>query len=148
MNPELRELYQEVILSHSKRPHNFGDLPDATGSSEGYNPLCGDRVKVFVKEENGQITSIRFQGVGCAISQASASLMTDAVQGKSVSEAEAMFESFHRMLTQGDTPADFEDTDLAALAGVHEHPVRIKCAALAWHAAKAALHGENSTSTE
>jgi nitrogen fixation NifU-like protein len=138
---ELSELYQELILDHNRRPRNFGTLPDANRSAEGYNPLCGDRLKVFVKLEGDRIAGISFEGSGCAISKASASLMTDAVKGQTVGDAHALFDRVHTMLTLPlDRAVDESGIGkLAVLSGVREFPVRIKCASLAWHTLKAAL---------
>jgi nitrogen fixation NifU-like protein len=148
---ELRELYQEVILDHNRRPRNFHALPDANRRAEGFNPLCGDRLTLFLKVEDEVIRDAAFQGSGCAISKASASLLTDAVKGRTVSEAAALFERFHRMVTSApDSVEDFSDLGkLAVLAGVREFPVRVKCASLAWHTLKAALEAKAETvSTE
>jgi nitrogen fixation NifU-like protein len=145
---DLSDLYQEVILDHNKRPRNFGVLDAPTHHAEGYNPLCGDRLHLFVKVDGETISDVRFQGSGCAISKASASLMTDALKGHSVSEARELFERFHRMVT---TPPDVPVEDLGKLsvfAGVREFPVRVKCASLAWHTLKAALAREEKASTE
>ncbi len=148
MNPELRDLYQDVILSHSKRPHNFGKLEDATQTSHGYNPLCGDNIRVFVKRVGDRLESVTFEGTGCAISTASASIMTDMMRGLTVAEAETLVEEFKSLVTAGTVADSFEDSDASALAGVHEYPVRIKCATLAWNAIAAAIHGKNETTTE
>ena len=140
---DLTDLYQEVILDHNRRPRNFGTLPDATAVAQGHNPLCGDRLSLYVKVEGHRIAGIAFEGSGCAISKASASLMTDAVKGQSLAEVFALFDRVHAMLT---TPIG-QDVDeaavgkLAALAGVREFPVRVKCASLAWHTLKSALTG-------
>jgi nitrogen fixation NifU-like protein len=145
---DLSDLYQEVILDHNKRPRNFGVLDAPTHHAEGYNPLCGDRLKLFVKVDGETISDVRFEGSGCAISKASASLMTDALKGHSVAEARQLFERFHRMVT---TPPDLPVEDLgklSVLAGVREFPVRVKCASLAWHTLKAALEREEKASTE
>jgi nitrogen fixation NifU-like protein len=145
---ELSDLYQEVILDHNRRPRNFRVLDDATHQAEGYNPLCGDRLNLFVRVEGGVIADIGFQGSGCAISKASASLMTDSLKGRPIDEARALFERFHRMVT---TPPDIAVEDmgkLSALAGVREFPVRIKCASLAWHTLKAALERAVRATTE
>jgi nitrogen fixation NifU-like protein len=141
---DLRELYQEVILDHNKRPRNFGPLDAANRRAEGYNPLCGDRLTVYLKITNDTIEDVRFEGSGCAISKASASMMTDALKGKTLAEADALFERFHRMVT---APPDQEpDTSqlgkLAVLSGVREFPVRVKCASLAWHTLKAAVEAK------
>jgi nitrogen fixation protein NifU and related proteins len=137
---DLRELYQEVILDHNKRPRNFGALPGANHRAEGHNPLCGDRLTLHVDVEGGIIRDLRFEGAGCAISRASASLMTDAVKGKPVAEAEQLFEEFHQMVTSGVT-GDVEAAlgKLAVFCGVREFPARVKCASLAWHTLHAAL---------
>jgi nitrogen fixation NifU-like protein len=140
---ELTDLYQELILDHNRRPRNYGALADATQTANGYNPLCGDRLKVYVRLEGDAIAGVSFEGSGCAISKASASLMTDAVKGRSVAEAGELFDRVHAMLTAPlDRPGD--DTGLGklvVLAGVREFPVRVKCASLAWHTLKAALAG-------
>ena len=138
---ELRELYQEVILDHNKRPHNFRAIEDANRTAEGYNPLCGDRLTVYLRVEGNRIQDVSFKGSGCAISKASASLMTDAVKGKTTAEADALFERFHHLVTSSpDTPADTSQLGkLAVFAGVREFPVRVKCASLAWHTVKAAI---------
>jgi nitrogen fixation NifU-like protein len=148
MMSELTELYQEVILDHNRRPRNFGTLEGASHHAEGHNPLCGDRLSLFLRVDDGVIGDVRFQGSGCAISRASASLMTDSIKGRGVDEAARLFERFHRMVT---TPPgeDVEDLGkLSALAGVREFPVRVKCASLAWHTLKAALERKALTSTE
>jgi nitrogen fixation protein NifU and related proteins len=144
----LSDLYQEVILDHNRRPRNFRILEKPTHHAEGYNPLCGDRLDLFVNVEAERIADVGFQGSGCAISRASASLMTDAVKGRSLVEARDLFERFHRMVT---TPPDRAVEDmgkLSVLAGVREFPVRVKCASLAWHTLKAALDREERTTTE
>jgi nitrogen fixation protein NifU and related proteins len=134
---DLRDLYQEVILDHNRVPRNFGKLENANRESEGHNPLCGDRVHVFLRVEGDRIEDIAFQGSGCAISTASASLMTEALKGRTVAEARRLFHGFHDLLTNG---GDSEGLGkLAVFAGVREYPIRIKCATLAWHAAQAAL---------
>ncbi|HEX7486162.1 MAG TPA: SUF system NifU family Fe-S cluster assembly protein [Vicinamibacterales bacterium] len=147
---DLRELYQEVILDHHKRPRNFGSLAEANRHAEGHNPLCGDLLKVDVDVENGIIKGVAFQGAGCAISRASASLMTDAVKGKSVEEAERMFEEFRQMVTSGVDDAVEESLGkLAVFCGVREFPSRVKCASLAWHTLHAALESKDApVSTE
>ena len=145
---ELDELYQEVILDHNRSPRNFRTMAQANRKAQGYNPLCGDQVTVYLQLEGGVIKDISFQGSGCAISKASASMMTDAVKGKSIAEAQALFDRFHRMVT---TPLEQPVEDLgklSALAGVREFPVRVKCASLAWHTLKAAMANEQRTSTE
>jgi len=148
--PDLRELYQEVILDHNKRPRNFGELPGANHHAEGVNPLCGDHLAVYLDVEDGVIRDVRFDGAGCAVSRASASLMTDAVKGKRVEEAEQMFEQFHRMVVGGpDGPAEAGLGKLTVLCGVREFPARVKCASLAWHTLHAALaENEEPVTTE
>jgi nitrogen fixation NifU-like protein len=139
MNDELRDLYQEVILDHNRRPRNFGRLDDANRHAEGYNPLCGDRIDLTLRVEDDRVQAIAFEGSGCAISTASASLMTEALQGRTVDEARELFRSFHDLLTT-DGENDLERLGkLAAFAGVREFPIRIKCATLAWHALQSAL---------
>ena len=146
---DLSDLYQEVILDHNKRPRNFGILGEASHSAEGYNPLCGDSVHLFLRiDDDDVVAEVAFQGSGCAISKASASLMTDSIKGRPVAEIRDLFNRFHRMVT---TPPDQPVEDLgklSALAGVREFPVRVKCASLAWHTLKAALDREQITSTE
>lgn len=137
---DLRELYQEVILDHYKKPRNFRALPDANRHLEGYNPLCGDKITVFLKVEDGVIKDIGFQGSGCAISTASASMMTDSLKGKTIAQAEAIFRGFQNLVTGKDGSEDLGK--LAVFAGVREFPVRVKCATLAWHTFHAALEGE------
>lgn len=138
---DLRELYQEVILDHNKRPRNRGRIEGANRHAEGYNPLCGDMVALTVQTEGDRVSDIAFDGEGCAISTASASMMTEAVKGKTISEAEDMFRAFQRMVTSASEEEELGE-ELQALAGVREHPVRVKCATLAWHALHAALAGE------
>jgi nitrogen fixation NifU-like protein len=145
---DLTDLYQEVILDHNKRPRNFGVLADANHSADGYNPLCGDKVHLSLRVDDDIVTNVAFQGSGCAISKASASMMTDSIKGRSVAEARDLFARFHRMVT---TPPDQPTEDLgklSALSGVRAFPVRVKCASLAWHTLKAALDREPITSTE
>ena len=154
MFDELRELYQEVILDHGKSPRNFREIDDAKYRAHGNNPMCGDQLEVFVETDgDGNITDASFLGKGCAISVASASLMTEILRGKSVEEARRMFEGFHEMCTTGgenalaDVPE--EDADrLQVLSGVSEFPMRVKCATLAWHTMNAATKGEAEVSTE
>ena len=142
---DLTELYQSVILEHNRRPRNFRRLPDANRSAAGNNPVCGDEITVYVRLEQDRIADIGFEGAGCAISQASASVMTQRLKGRTIAEAEALFGRFKDIVTQG-TP-DEEDLDLSAFAGVHQFPARIKCATLGWHAAINAIHGEATTAT-
>ncbi len=135
----LNDLYQEVILDHNRRPHNFRVIDPATAKQEGYNPLCGDRLTLYLTVADGVITDVAFQGSGCAISKASASLMTDAVKGKTVQQARALFEQFHQMITSPSGSPLPEMGKLAVLSGVREFPTRVKCAGLAWHTLKAAV---------
>ena len=147
---ELTDLYQEVILDHNRRPHNFRAIESPSAKQEGYNPLCGDRLTLYLTLDGDIIKDASFQGQGCAISKASASLMTDAIKGKTVAEARDMFEHFHAMITS-DTDTVAEDLGkLSVFAGVREFPTRIKCASLAWHTMKAAVahEGEAPVSTE
>jgi len=149
--PDLRELYQETILDHSRRPRNFRLIDDADCKAEGLNPLCGDRVTIFVRLEDGAMKDVSFQGSGCAISTASASMMTEKVKGKTAEEALSLFAGFHDLVT-GKRDAAGNDSELGKLqvfSGVSEFPIRVKCATLAWHALKAALTGSAPTvSTE
>ena len=143
----LEDLYQEVILDHSKRPRNFHQMPDATRNVEGYNPLCGDKLKLFVKLNGETVQDISFVGAGCAISTASASLMTETVKGKTRQEAVQLMERFHDLLTTEKPVADLGK--LEVFSGVREFPVRVKCATLAWHTLKSALtNAEEVVSTE
>jgi nitrogen fixation protein NifU and related proteins len=148
MTSDLEELYQEVILDHNKRPRNFRAMEDGR-KAEGYNPLCGDRMTVYLRVQDGVITDASFQGSGCAISKASASLMTESVKGKTLAEADALFDRFHRMVT---APPEVPVEDLgklSVLAGVRQFPVRVKCASLAWHTFRAAADARDEVvSTE
>ncbi len=141
---ELNDLYQEVILDHNRSPRNFKKVKDANRTAEGYNPLCGDHFTVYIKLEGNVIGEIGFQGSGCAISKASASMMTATLKGKTVDEAEALFDKVHKMLTEGlNQDSDSRELGkLAALAGVCNFPARVKCASLSWHTLQAALKGE------
>ncbi len=147
---DLRDLYQEVIVDHNRSPRNFGKLENADRTLEGFNPLCGDRLTLYLKIDNDHISDISFDGSGCAISVASASLMTDAMKGKSAEQAEKLFNHFHNLLTKDDEDVDMEKLGkLAALAGVREYPTRVKCATLCWHTLHAALLGDDeAVSTE
>jgi nitrogen fixation NifU-like protein len=140
---DLSDLYQEVILDHNRRPRNFGPLARATRIANGHNPLCGDRLKLYLRLDGDRIAEISFEGSGCAISKASASLMTDAVKGRSIADALSLFDRFRQVVTTPvDEPIDEASVGkLAVLAGVREFPVRVKCASLAWHTLKAALEG-------
>jgi len=140
MSSELDDLYQEVILDHGRRPRNFRVIPDADRRAEGLNPLCGDHFKLYVKLAGDRIDDIAFEGSGCAISKASASLMTSSVKGKTVAEAEELFARFHRLVTEGPDKVSLSELGkLAALSGVCEFPTRVKCASLVWHTLKNAL---------
>jgi len=148
---DLRELYQELILDHSKKPRNFRELPGANRSAEGYNPLCGDRATVYLQVEEDVVREASFKGSGCSISTASASMMTDVLKGKSVTEVKALFELFHELVTADPSQAAAVSAKLgklAVFAGVHEFPMRVKCASLAWHTMKAALEGSGRATTE
>lgn len=146
MMTELDDLYQEVIIDHSKRPRNRGTLAGATHTAEGYNPLCGDRLTLHLKVEDGRVAAVAFEGAGCAISTASASLMTDAIKGKTPDEAEATFQGFHRLLTE-DRATVPGLGKLAVFSGVRDYPMRVKCATLAWHTLRAALRGQSAPVT-
>src|SRR5579885_1158485 len=144
----LNELYQEIIIDHSRRPRNFHPMEDATLRVEGYNPLCGDKLAVYLKMDHDVVKDISFVGSGCAISTASASLMTESVKGKTRAEAEAILERFHDLLTK-EKPAAANLGKLAAFSGVREFPARVKCATLAWHTLRSALEGSSEVvSTE
>lgn len=162
---ELSDLYQEVILDHNKRPRNFGRPEAANRHAEGYNPLCGDKVTIHVRIDGGVLREVAFEGSGCAISKASASMMTEALRGKSEAEAEALFEQFHELVTGAPTHAEPPDGaaseaaaarpaapplgKLVVFSGVREFPMRVKCASLAWHTLRAALQNiHETTSTE
>jgi nitrogen fixation NifU-like protein len=148
---ELRELYQEVILDHSKRPRNQRGMPEASHRAQGHNPLCGDRATVYLRLEGDVVKDVSFEGSGCSISTASASMMTDALRGKTVAEVQKLFERFHELVTADPSRAAAvapELGKLAVFAGVHEFPMRVKCASLAWHTMKSALEGGGTASTE
>ena len=145
MSGDLSELYQQVILDHNKRPRNRGKLPTANRVAHGDNPTCGDQCNVYLRLEGDRIADISFEGSGCAISQASASLMTTQVKGKTAAEVEALYQQFHHIVTTGEAPEEI--SDLAAFAGVHTFPARIKCATLGWHAARNALKGDATPAT-
>jgi nitrogen fixation NifU-like protein len=145
---DLSELYQEILLEHNSKPRNFHKLEDADRSADGYNPLCGDKVALYLKLDGDVISDVGFQGSGCAISRASASMLTQSIKGHSVERAEEIFDAFHRMLTQPGEEPDYDTLDdLESLAGVAEFPTRIKCAVLAWHTLKAALKGDSDSVT-
>ena len=139
---DLVDLYQEMVLDHNNRPRNFHKLDNASNTADGYNPLCGDQISVYLKVEDGVIADVGFQGVGCAISKSSASMMTQSVKGKTVEEAEALFEEFHAMVTR-DPGTEYKASglgELEVLSGVCAFPNRVKCASLAWHTLTASLH--------
>jgi nitrogen fixation protein NifU and related proteins len=143
---ELTDLYQQVILDHNRRPRNYGKLEHANRQAEGFNPVCGDHLTLYLRLNGDVIADLRFEGEGCAISKASASLMTDSLKGKTAAEAEALFERIHAMLTSN-TDVDFEAQagelgKLAVFSGVREYPARVKCASLSWHALHSALKGD------
>jgi nitrogen fixation NifU-like protein len=146
---DLRELYQDLILDHTKCPRNFGELEEANCTAEGFNPLCGDQLTLYLVLEDGVLEDVRFEGKGCAISTASASLMTEAIKGKTAEEVAALFQRFQSVVTSPvDSDVDtFELGKLAALAGVREFPLRVKCAILAWHTLRSALEEENGVVT-
>jgi nitrogen fixation protein NifU and related proteins len=149
MDDELTQLYQEIILDHSRKPRNFRVLPDASHHAEGHNPLCGDRYTVYVRVEGDAIKDVSFQGSGCAISKAAASIMTDQIKGKTITEARHYFEGFQKLVTTGKSEDEEKLGKLAVFAGVSHFPMRVKCAALPWHAMLASLKDAPSTvSTE
>jgi nitrogen fixation NifU-like protein len=146
---DLRDLYQEVVLEHSKRPRNYRAMEDATATAQGFNPLCGDQLTLFLKVRDGVVKEVSFVGQGCAISKASASLLTGAVKDKTAAEALGLFQKVHLLVTEGPSKVSPEEVGkLAVLSGVSEFPARVKCASLAWHTLKAALEGQSSVSTE
>jgi len=147
---ELNDLYQEVFLDHNTRPRNWGDLPEANRQAVGNNPLCGDKITVYLRLENGRVAEIKFKGAGCAISTASASIMTELVKGKTLAEVEKLFGTFHRLVTGTESSTESADIGkLAVFQGVCEYPVRVKCATLAWHTMLAALReSSGAVSTE
>ncbi len=149
MSSDLRELYQSVILDHNKKPRNFCEPAGANRSAAGVNPLCGDRIVIYLSVENGVVEDVGFKGTGCAISTASASLMTQSIKGKRIDDIEQLFGVFHEMVTS-EPSADIRDEGLGKLSvfsGVREYPVRVKCATLAWHAMREALHETGATAT-
>ncbi len=144
---DLRDLYQQLILDHNRNPQNFREMDNATAKADGHNPLCGDEITLFLNVENDRILDVSFKGSGCAISKASASIMTTLIKGKTVAETESLFDRFHTMITTGEIIGDIGK--LAVLAGVHKFPSRVKCAVLSWHTMNNALHGkEKLTTTE
>ena len=146
---ELSDLYQVILLEHNHKPRNFRKLDNPDCTADGFNPLCGDRISLYLKVNDGIIADVGFQGTGCAISRASASMMTQSIKGKSVAQAEELFQGFRKMLTEPGAPTNEELLgDLEMLSGVVQFPVRIKCAILAWHTLRAALDGKEVASTE
>jgi len=146
---DLRDLYQEVILDHNRNPRNFGPLEDADLRADGHNPLCGDKLSIAVNVVEGVVTDIRFEGSGCAISKASASLMTEGIKGRTLDEARKLFDRFHQLVTDRSVPPDEELGKLAVFAGVRDYPARVKCAILAWHTLRAAVDdNQDVVSTE
>ena len=142
---DLQDLYQEVIIDHNRSPRNFGKLDDATQVAEGYNPLCGDKLNLYLKTEDDVITDVSFDGSGCAISVASASLMTDSLKGKTIEQAEQLFQDFHNLIMEEENPGEDQMQSLgklAALAGVKQYPARVKCATLCWHTLRSAMQGD------
>lgn len=149
MASDLSDLYQEILLEHNRRPRNFRTLDDPTHQADGFNPLCGDQISLQLKVGDDKVDDVGFQGHGCAISRASASLLTQAVKGATSEETMAMFDEFHKMLTEPDAELDIDLLgDLEMLAGVIAYPTRIKCAILAWHTLKAAMDGKTVATTE
>jgi nitrogen fixation NifU-like protein len=146
---EVDLLYQEIILDHNKNPRNFGELEDATHKAVGHNPLCGDHIEIFLKVKDGKVEDVKFKGVGCAISKASASIMTTVLKGKTLDEVKNLFEKFHNVLiSKPDEPVNTEELGkLAVFAGVREFPVRVKCATLAWHTLIEAIEKKDSVLT-
>ena len=147
---DLQDLYQELILDHGRRPRNFKALEGASGTAEGYNPLCGDKVKIYVKMDDDIVKDLSFEGAGCAISTASASIMTETLKGKTRAQAEELFHTFHDLVTGQQAQLDAPELGkLAVFSGVSEFPIRVKCATLAWHTLRAAINGEGKViSTE
>lgn len=146
MMSELRDLYEETILDHGKRPRNFGDLPDADGCADGHNPLCGDRIRVYVKTDGDRIETVRFEGRGCAISTASASMMSEALPGMSLEEVRRLFDKFTDLVRGGATPGETLGK-LRVFEGVKEFPMRVKCATLAWHTLREAIKQSSEDDT-
>ena len=146
---DLQDLYQELILDHGRRPRNFKPLEGASGTAEGYNPLCGDKVKIYVKMDDDIVKDLSFEGAGCAISTASASIMTETLKGKTRAQAEKLFHTFHDLVTGQQAQLDAPELGkLAVFSGVSEFPIRVKCATLAWHTLRAALYNQAVTITE
>tara|TARA_B100001250_G_C19470330_1_gene644215 strand:+ start:197 stop:643 length:447 start_codon:yes stop_codon:yes gene_type:complete len=144
---DIKDLYQEIIVDHNRNPRNFGVIADADKTMEGFNPLCGDKLKLYIKIDGKNISDIAFDGTGCAISVASASLMTDAMKGKSIDEAETLFNNFHSLITTENKIDSDHLGKLAVLAGVKDFPARVKCASLCWHTLHSVLIGDNKPVT-
>jgi nitrogen fixation NifU-like protein len=146
---DLKDLYRDIIVDHNRHPRNFREMPDADRHADGFNPLCGDKLTLYVRLDNDRICDVSFNGSGCAISVASASLLTESVKGKTVPEAEALFSKMHDLLTRDDADVDVASLGkLGALSGVREFPARVKCASLCWHTLDAALHEQQQVTTE
>ena len=146
---DLKDLYRDIIVDHNRHPRNFREMPDADRHADGFNPLCGDKLTLYVRLDGNRISDVSFNGAGCAISVASASLLTESVKGKTVPEAEALFAKMHGLLTRDDTDVDVASLGkLGALSGVREFPARVKCASLCWHTLDAALHDQQQVTTE
>lgn len=144
----LSDLYQEILLEHNSKPRNFRKVEDASATAEGYNPLCGDQITLYLKVVDNVVEDVGFQGVGCAISRASASMMTQSIKGRSLDDAHVIFDAFHNMLTHPNEEPDYDTLgDLETLSGVNEYPTRIKCAVLAWHTMRSALNDDGQTVT-
>lgn len=145
---DLKDLYRDIIIDHNRNPRNFGKIDDADAHADGHNPLCGDRLSIYLKMNGDRISDVKFDGNGCAISVASASLLTEVVRGKTISEIEHLFNEVHDVLTHHDAPINVDSLGkLAALTGVREFPARVKCASLCWHTLNAALHSRNQKET-
>lgn len=146
---DLKDLYRDIIVDHNRHPRNFREMPDADRQADGFNPLCGDRLTVYVKLDGDRVSDVSFHGSGCAISVASASLLTESIKGRTVTEAESLFTQMHRLLTRDDAGIDVASLGkLGALSGVREFPARVKCASLCWHTLDAALHRQEQVTTE
>jgi len=146
---DLKDLYRDIIVDHNRHPRNFREMPQADRRADGFNPLCGDKLTMFVRLDGERIADVSFHGSGCAISVASASLLTESVKGKTVAEAEQLFQQMHQLLTRDDADIDVASLGkLGALSGVREFPARVKCASLCWHTLDAALHRQDQVSTE
>jgi nitrogen fixation protein NifU and related proteins len=146
---DLKDLYRDVIVDHNRNPRNFRAMPDADRKAEGFNPLCGDRLTLYVRLEDDRVADVSFDGSGCAISVASASLLTESVRGRTIAQAEELFETMHALLTKQDVAVDVPTLGkLGALSGVREFPARVKCASLCWHTLDAALHQQPTVTTE